>query len=331
MRIQYAQTVLAGFPRLEIGTFPTPLHQMKNLQTKTGASIPLYIKRDDLTGVGSGGNKIRNLEYLLGDAVEKKADLVIASGRTQSNLCSLAVSACCKADLECTIFHNDEKPACMEGNQILNHLSEADLRYIGDMPDIEREEYVELFCKEQKALGRRPYVIKNGASSAIGALGYVNAIVEICQQCIAQSISLKHLFVPGGNGGLAAGAIFGIALTEAPFHLHIVTVEHEKEALKPILHGFLKDLQTLTGELEDFDFDDIFTIHEEYRGEGWGISTPESENQICDLAKTEGIFVEKVYTSKTLYGMLDQVKKGNVDENACFLHSGGFGALFSQF
>lgn len=331
MKIQHAQEVLAAFPRLELGTFPTPLHQMKNMQEKFKTSVPLYIKRDDLTGVGAGGNKIRNLEYLLGDAVEKKSDLVIASGKCQSNLCSLAVSACRKVNLDCVIFHNDEKPERMEGNQLLNYLSGADMRYIGNMPDVKREAYVEQFCREQEALGRRPYVIKNGASTALGSLGYVNAIVELCRQCGAQDLTLKHLFVPGGNGGLAAGAIFGTALTEAPFHVHVVTVEHEREVLEQILRGFLSDLQQLTGQLTDFDFSEIFTVHEEYRGDGWGIPTREAEELICDLARTEGIFVEKVYTSKTLYGMLDQVQKGEVNQNACYLHSGGFGALFSQF
>ena len=98
--------------------------------------------------LGAGGNKIRNLEYLLGDAVQRRADVVIASGKCQSNLCSLAVSACSKADLDCVIIHNDEKPERAEGNQLLNSLSGADMRFIGDMPDREREKYVEQFCRE---------------------------------------------------------------------------------------------------------------------------------------------------------------------------------------
>ena len=243
MDIQKAQEVLARFPRLELGTFPTPLHAMKHMQAKLGTEL-----RDDLTGLGAGGNKIRNLEYLLGDMIQKKCDVVLASGKSQSNLCALTVSACCKADLDCIIFHNDQKPNEESGNQLLNRLSRADLRYIGLMSDTEREAYVEQYAQELRQQGRCPYLIKNGASTALGALGYVQAMVELCQQCGAQGIVLKNLFVPGGNGGLATGTIFGAALTQAPFHVHVVTVEHEAAVLKKILDQLLGSFSQLTGE-----------------------------------------------------------------------------------
>ena len=165
MDIQKAQEVLAQFPRLELGTFPTPLHKMKHMQVKLETELPLYIKRDDLTGLGAGGNKIRNLEYLLGDMLQKKCDVVLASGKSQSNLCALTVSACCKADLDCIIFHNDLKPDEESGNQLLNRLSHADLRYIGLVSDTEREAYVEQYARQLLRQGRRPYLIKNGAST----------------------------------------------------------------------------------------------------------------------------------------------------------------------
>lgn len=331
MKCERARYVLEKFHRLELGTFPTPLQRMEHLQELLGTDIPLFIKRDDLTGVGAGGNKIRNLEYLLGDAVSRKADVIIASGKNQSNLCALTVSSCRRAGLDCIIVHNDSRPEQMEGNQLLNMLSGADMRYIGDMADTEREKYVEELCRKLQSEGRNPYVIRNGASTAMGALGYVHAMMELCLQCGERNLSLRNLFVPGGNGGLAAGCIFGAGLCEAPFHVHVITVEHEKEKLTEILHGFLKEMAELTGELSDADFDRVFTVHGEYRGRGWGYSTEESDRLICDLARTEGIFVEKVYTSKTLYGMTDLVKKGEIAGNACYLHSGGFGALFGQF
>nr|WP_268842278.1 pyridoxal-phosphate dependent enzyme [Pseudoflavonifractor phocaeensis] len=315
-----------------MGTFPTPLQPMKNLQTNLGTSIPLYIKRDDLTGLGPGGNKTRNLEYLLGKAVKQGSDVIFASGKSQSNLCTLAVSACRKSDLDCVIVHNDEaEPEHKVGNQLLNQLLGADLRYVGDVTDKEREALVLRYAQELEDQGRHPYVIQNGASTALGALGYVHAAMELCQQCQEQNLDLKHLFVPGGNGGLAAGTIFGAALTQAPFHVHVITVEHEKEKLKEILETFLREIAELTGQLQTYDFSSVYTIHEEYRGEGWGKSTPECVQQIYDLAQSEGIFVEQVYTSKTLYGMLDMVRKGLVEGSACYLHTGGFSALFSQF
>ena len=141
--------------KLHLGEYPTPLEYMGNLTKKYGKGR-LYIKRDDLTGLGAGGNKIRNLEYLLGDMLQKKCDVVLASGKSQSNLCALTVSACCKADLDCIIFHNDLKPDEESGNQLLNRLSHADLRYIGLVSDTEREAYVEQYARQLLRQGRRP-------------------------------------------------------------------------------------------------------------------------------------------------------------------------------
>lgn len=128
MNIEQTRAVLEKFPRLELGAFPTPLQPMKNLQRKLNTPVSLYIKRDDLTGLGPGGNKTRNLEYLLGEAVEQGCDVIFASGKSQSNLCTLTVSACCKADLDCVIVHNDaSEPEHKVGNQLLNKLSGAEL------------------------------------------------------------------------------------------------------------------------------------------------------------------------------------------------------------
>lgn len=209
MNIEQTRAVLEKFPRLELGAFPTPLQPMKNLQRKLNTPVSLYIKRDDLTGLGPGGNKTRNLEYLLGEAVEQGCDVIFASGKSQSNLCTLTVSACCKADLDCVIVHNDaSEPEHKVGNQLLNKLSGAELRYVGDIVDKEREALVLRYAKELEEQGRHPYVVKNGASTALGSLGYVHAVMELCGQCREQKLDLKHLFVPGGNGGLAAGTIF---------------------------------------------------------------------------------------------------------------------------
>lgn len=331
MNLSKAKEVLSQFSRLELGTFPTPLQPMRHLQKTLGVEIPLYIKRDDLTGLGAGGNKVRNLEYLLGDMKQKGGDILLASGKSQSNLCALAVSACCKVGVKCIIVHNDQPPRQKVGNQLLNHLSGAHLNYIGDVTDGEREEYVVQYAQQLERQGHRPYIIKNGASTALGSLGYVHAMVELGEQCQQQELKLRHLFVPGGNGGLAAGTIFCTALLQAPFHIHVITVEHEVPVLKEILERFLREIGELTGQLRNFDFSGTYTIQGAYRGDGWGKPTPECIKEIYNLAQTEGIFVEQVYTSKTLYGMLDMVQKGLVDTNACYLHTGGFGALFGQF
>ena len=178
MNLSKAKEVLSQFSRLELGTFPTPLQPMRHLQKTLGVEIPLYIKRDDLTGLGAGGNKVRNLEYLLGDMKQKGGDILLASGKSQSNLCALAVSACCKVGVKCIIVHNDQPPRQKVGNQLLNHLSGAHLNYIGDVTDGEREEYVVQFAQQVEWQGHRPYFNKFGASSALDSLESVHASVE---------------------------------------------------------------------------------------------------------------------------------------------------------
>ena len=143
-----------------------------------------------------------------------------------------------------------------------------------------------------------------------------------------------------GAGGGAGGGIMNVGKAKvkdehenkktATF-ADVAGADEEKEELQEILETFLREIGELTGVLQDYDFSSVYTIHEEYRGDGWGKATPECVQQIYELAQTEGIYVEQVYTSKTLYGMLDMVRKGLVDGSACYLHTGGFSALFSQF
>ena len=181
--------------------------------------------------------------------------------------------------------------------------------------------------------GCAPYIIYNGASSARGALGYVEAAAEIWEQISsnAERAAIRNVCIPGGNGGLAAGFIYGTALLGNPFHVELISVEHEAEPLREIISAFLKDLEKLCGVPMPCPLEQTATLHGAYRFGGWGVITPEVEEFCIRFARTEGIFIEKVYTCKTLYGMCDLAKKGYFHDGACYLHSGGIGALFSQY
>lgn len=325
------RALLERFPRVPLGLNPTPLHRLENLERKLSYS-PLFIKRDDLNGLGIGGNKVRNLEFLLGDAIAKKSDTIIVSGQTQSNLCALTASACRRLNLDCIVIHNNRRPDRPEGNALLNHLLGADERYIGEVEASARESYVAELAGQLAGLGKRPYVITNGASSQIGCLGYVQAALELALQLTSPAFSpIGSICVPGGNGGLAAGIIFGAGLLGRPFHIELITVEHEEKALRMILEDFISQLEALTGEKLPCTLDEAATIHSGFRCGGWGEISPPVEEFILEFARTEGIFVEKVYTAKTLYGMVELVREGYFDGGVCYLHSGGIGALFSQY
>ena len=149
------EAALTAFPRSRLCDFATPVHRLPRLERKLN-TCPLYIKRDDLNGVGSGGNKVRPLEYLLGEAQAQGCDVVIASGQENSNLCSIAASACCRLGLKCILVHNNDQPTRLAGNILLNKLSGVEEHYVGTIPETERNVYVEELTERLRQEGKSP-------------------------------------------------------------------------------------------------------------------------------------------------------------------------------
>ena len=323
------EKALYALPRKVLCSYVTPMERMFRMEAELGAG-PLYIKRDDLNGVGPGGNKVRPLEYLLGEAIETECDVIIASGQQNSNLCAIAAAACCRSGVDCILVHNNPEPESVAGNVLLNRLSQVEEHYIGTMPEPDRDRYVEQLAEQLTQQGRRPYIIENGATMPNGAIGYIHLVLELMKNMDQQPVS--DLFVPGGNGGLASGVVFGVALLGAPFHVHVITVEHEKEELEQIIRTLIAGMEVRLGYSAPVPIEQVMTIHDAYRGEGWGISTIESDEMVRYMARTEGIFLERVYNSKTFWGMYDLLQSGKVKSSgACVVHSGGFASVFRQY
>ncbi|WP_315115297.1 pyridoxal-phosphate dependent enzyme [uncultured Clostridium sp.] len=316
--------------KVNLGTFPTPLHRLERMEKELDYG-PIYIKRDDLTGLGAGGNKIRSLEFILGDAIKKNCNLIIVSGPPQSNLCSLTASACAKLGLKCVIVNNGEKPDKLQGNILLNHILNAEIHTIGIATKEERDLYVKNLFIKYKNEGNRPYVIKNGATTGMGALGYVSAAIEMQKQCLEGKLPIKTIFAPGGNGGVAAGLIYGNALLGLPFQVNIISVEDDKDCLTHHILKTIDELVAITQIPFNYKLEDVCNITDKYSGEGWGINTKESANAVFRFAQLEGIFIENIYNSKVLVGMEAAIKNAEVKGGVCYLHTGGFASLFSQF
>ena len=341
MTVPEIETILSGLPRQVLCGRATPLERMKRMEN-TIHTGPLYIKRDDLNGVGPGGNKVRPLEYLLGEAVERGSDVVIASGQQNSNLCSIAAAACCRLGMPCILVHNNKKPEKglenLAGNALLNGLSGVEERYIGMVSEQERNEYVKALSEQLASSGKRPYVIENGATTAVGAVGYIHIGMELAEEnrkfkeMGMPELQIQDVFVPGGNGGLAAGTAFGAALLEHCFHVHVITVEHTQGELEHIIKTLSRQMENVLGIQLPVPVEKVMTVYEAYRGEGWGIPTGESDQMLCTVAEREGIFLERTYTSKTMWGMCDLLETGKVkSRGACMIHSGGFASLFGQY
>lgn len=324
------QEVMGRLPRANLAPLPTPITRLYNTENRLQYR-KLYLKRDDLTGLGAGGNKVRSLEYLIGHAMEQGCDTLVASGQDQSNLCALTAAAAARADMGCVLIHNSPKPDANRGNRLLNHILGVETIFLDNTPQAEREQFAQNYCRQLSAKGRRPYLIENGATTGRGALGYVHAMLELVKQRKEQDLSIRHLFAPGGNGGIAAGLIYGNALLGFPFKLHIISVEDTAAVLSAHISDTIHQIEAITGLPFSHTLDQAADINDAYRGEGWAIPTQESQAEVLRFARDEGIFIEHVYTAKLMVGFTDYLKSGKIDADACAIHTGGFGALFAQY
>jgi len=325
----YVTDYLAPISRLSLGQFPTPLHRLSRLEADLKHK-GIFIKRDDLNGLGSGGNKIRSLEFLLADAVARGCDTVIGAGPVQSNLCSLTAAACAKLGLRCILVVNGPMAQSMTGNLLLNHLLGAELHQMGLVSTEERT--AEMHRIYQKCLdeGLHPYVVENGASTGRGALGYVNAVPEMVEQCRQMGLDNMTIYVPAGNGGVSSGLVLGNYLAGSPFDIVVVSIEDDYELTHSYLDKIMHDSAAILGapcpEVED-----ACRITVEFRGDGWGKNTPESADEVLRMARMEGVLIENVYNSKVMVALETEVRRGDAKGNVCFLHTGGIGSLYAQY
>jgi 1-aminocyclopropane-1-carboxylate deaminase/D-cysteine desulfhydrase-like pyridoxal-dependent ACC family enzyme len=315
-------------PRVRLANLPTPLEHLPRFGEQVGHP-QLYIKRDDLISLGLGGNKVRHLEFWLGEALEQEADVVIACGLPESNQCRLTAAAAAKLGLECRLLHNADRPKLWQGNLLLNHLAGAKSIFLGPISEEERHQAALQLMEQLRAEGRRPYLIGN---VPLGALGYANAALELQQQADQAGICLEHVVIVGAMGATAAGFLYGTAMLDKPWHVHVISVEYDKATLHDILVRNHDAICLYNGFTPCTWVDHVMTIYDDYLGPGYAIPTPESLETVFTLARTEGIFLESVYTSKTVWGLADLVRRGIIPptEPAAVIHTGGTPALFGQ-
>ena len=186
------EAFLQHTPRVKLMPAPTPLHPLHTPAPREDVS--LWIKRDDMTGIGPGGNKIRSLEFILGEALEAGATKILASGPVQSNLCALTAAACARVDLPCELVINGDEPAHKEGNLLLAQLLGTKLHFLGPCDGDTRNRHMEELLNKYQSEGERPFAVRNGATTGRGALGYTSAVVELYHQC--QELGLQGSLPP---------------------------------------------------------------------------------------------------------------------------------------
>jgi L-cysteate sulfo-lyase len=322
---------IARFPRIRLGHFPTPLEPMENLSRVLGGPR-LWIKRDDCTGLSTGGNKTRKLEFLMAEAVARKADVVITQGATQSNHARQTAAAAARLGLRCHILLEDRTGStdpsyCDNGNVLLDHLHGATVERRAGGSDMQAE--MEVVAARLADAGHQPYVIPGGGSNPIGALGYVNAALELVAQSADRGLRIDHLVHATGSAGTQAGLVVGLQALNSPIRLLGIGVRAPREKQETMVHDLGRrtwDLLGLRGELPR----EGVVANCDYVGGGYGVPTPGMVEAVTLLARAEGLLLDPVYSGKGMAGLIDLVRQGHFkkDENVVFLHTGGAVALF---
>lgn len=309
--------------RIPLGFFPTPLHELKKLSAHMGGPR-IWIKRDDCTGLALGGNKVRKLEYILADALQKKAGVLITVGAVTSNHARQTAAAAAVLGLECHLVLIGRPPEVKQGNYLLDDILGAKTVCV---PNRMVDETVASLMSQYREQGKNPYYIPAGGHNVWGALAYKDGFQELVEQADFQ---IDAVFDAIGTGTTHAGLVLGKKTLQHPAQVIGISVGGEQiwcsDQVLDVLHQAeeMLDLSpTSSSELH---------IEDGYIGEGYTRLYPEVGEVIKLLARTEGILLDPVYTGKAMVGMLDLIRQGRFSrqQNVVFWHTGGSPELFSN-
>lgn len=322
-----APAPVAPPPRVMLARLPTPLEPSRVLGARLG--VPLWWKRDDLTGADLSGNKVRKLEFLLADAEANGADTVITCGGEQSNHCRATALAAARRGLRCVLLlrvPNPSAPPPVEANSLLGRLAGAEIRYLSVDQYRRRDEIFPAVADELRMAGRRPYAIPEGGSNAVGAWGYIQAIAELHTQLGGAPATVVYAAGSGGTGagielgirraGWSGARALGFAVCDdrATFQAQIARIAAEAN------RRYQLGIELRPESIE---------INDRYIGPGYAQTTPEMLATIVEVARVEGVVLDPVYTGKAFHGLMHELAHGGaITGDLVFMHTGGiFGLL----
>ncbi|MDS7595446.1 D-cysteine desulfhydrase family protein [Agrobacterium tumefaciens] len=329
-------TVLADYRRVPLLDGPTPIQRLSRLETAFAGKLRgsrLWAKRDDFMSLGGGGNKLRKLEYLIGQALAEGCDTFVATGGLQSNFARLAAAACAKIGLDCDLVLSQMVPNRSteyqnNGNVLLDRLLGARLHVLSNPQN--STNYVEALCEKLIADGKKPLVATLGGSTSVGCLGYVSCAFEIAEQEREMGREFSQIVIPNGSGGTHAGLVAGYTLAgRDPKTIRAYSVLAQTELA---IEGTKSKANEVLGMLNSspLSSEDVL-IDGTQLGDGYGLPTSSMKQAIKLLARAEGIFVDPVYGGKALAGLVEDLDDGEVPENSdiLFLMTGGGPGLFA--
>ncbi|MHB1207648.1 MAG: D-cysteate sulfo-lyase [Rhodospirillaceae bacterium] len=320
------------FPRVRFAHLPTPLEPMERLSKHLNGPR-LWIKRDDCTGLSTGGNKTRKLEFLLGEAVKHGADTVITQGATQSNHARQTAAAAAKLGLACHLLLQDRtgfttREYTRNGNVILDQLHGAAIHRHGGLADMAAE--MEALATGLRAKGKKPYVIPGGGSNPVGALGYAEAALELVAQANGRGLKIEHVVHATGSAGTQAGFVVGMAALNAGIPTLGISVRADRKTQEETVFALAQRTEDHMG-LKGIVKREHVVVNSDYVGPGYGQPTPGMIEALRLAANLEGILLDPVYSGKAMAGLIDQVRKGAFpeDSDVVFLHTGGAVGIFA--
>ena len=315
--------------RVSLAQLPTRVHRLSRLSSELG--IDLWVKRDDETGTELSGNKVRKLEYLLAEAQSQSADVVVTCGGVQSNHCRATAVAARRLGMDSVLFLRGSEPSETTGNLLLDRLVGADVRFITPGQYAERETLLAAAATELRVAGRRPYVIPEGGSNALGSWGYVGLVAELASPW-------DHIVCATGSGGTLAGLVLGRRLlrTANPWlersRMWGVPVCDDGAYFRRKVHAIAHEFEARHPELGPLGLtDEEIGVLDGYKGPAYAVPFGEELDLIRNVARHEGLLLDPVYTGKAFYGLVSEARNGRfaAGSRVLFLHTGGVFSLFA--
>lgn len=329
--------------KVNTGFYPTPLEKMNNLTKKIGKAN-LYIKRDDLTGLGFGGNKSRKLDYIVAEAIEKGYTTLLTYGGPQTNHGRMTAAAASKFGLKSIILCFGQPPEYASGNIILDRILGAEMCFmdttkVRQLPKDKMEKgYIKLKEDSTKKIidiyekkGEKVYIVPIGGHSSIGTLGYINAVKEIMDQLEKANINIDYLVTGYGSTGTFAGLYLGSKYFNAPFKVVGISVSPLQDNSKKNTCDFINKVSKEFEMGIECSIEDLW-IEGGYTGNGYNIPDEYTRKCMYLLGSTEGIFIDPCYTGKSFRGFIDLVENERFPKgsSALFLHTGGTPGIFTK-
>jgi len=309
---------------------PTPIEKLERLsQLLEGPDI--YIKRDDLTGIGKTGNKVRKLEFLVAEALREGAQLLITCGGLQSNHARATALAAAKIGVKSHLVLRDSAGGDIDGNLFIDRLVGAEVDFIALQEYESVDDIMHRLAEDYAKKGMKAYVIPEGGSTALGALGYVIAIEEACRQMKTLHVEFDHIISAVGSGGTLAGMLLGKNAYGMKAQIHGINVCDDASYFQERVSNIVREAKRRYGFELNLQKKDI-NIIDGYVGKGYGLNRQEEIELIKLVARIEGIILDPVYTAKAMFGLRDQIRKGRFtkSEKVLFWHTGGIFGLFPK-